>query len=77
MYIFWLIFFFADDTPVTPVLTPSEPMKEFHDKEQDEDETRESQKFRNVEIAGKFYRVDMHVIEPYKKVLSHGGSVNM
>ena len=58
---------------MTPVLTPSEPIKEFHDREQDEDERRESQKFRNVEIAGKMYKVDMHVIEPYKKVLSHGG----
>ena len=64
----------SDDTPVTPVLTPSEPVKEFH--LQDEDERREAQKYRNVEIAGKSYRVDMHVIEPYKKVLSHGGKVS-
>ena len=65
----------SDDTPVTPVLTPSEPVKEFH--LQDEDERREAQKYRNVEIAGKSYRVDMHVIEPYKKVLSHGGKVSI
>ena len=57
---------------MTPVLTPSDHVKEFH--VEDEDERRESQKFRNVEIAGKSYRVDMHVIEPYKKVLSHGGN---
>ena len=63
----------SDDTPVTPVLTPAEPVKDFH--MEDEDERRESQKFRNVEIAGKTYRVDMHVIEPYKKVLSHGGKI--
>ena len=66
-------FCISDDTPVTPVLTPSDQIKEFHMVEEDEDERRESQKYRNVEIAGKSYRVDMHVIEPYKKVLSHGG----
>ena len=32
---------------------------------------------RKVEIAGKDYKVDMHVIEPYKKVLSHGGKATL
>ncbi|XP_052785753.1 uncharacterized protein LOC128221254 [Mya arenaria] len=59
-----------DETP----LTPSEQKKfvEYMSRD-DEQEKYENTQFRKVEIAGKDYRVDMKVIEPYKKVLSHGG----
>ncbi|XP_053387745.1 uncharacterized protein LOC123542835 isoform X2 [Mercenaria mercenaria] len=60
-----------DDTPITPT-SDSKKFVEYRDDEA-EREKYENTKFRKVEIAGKDYRVDMKVIEPYKKVLSHGG----
>ncbi|KAL3887239.1 hypothetical protein ACJMK2_027186 [Sinanodonta woodiana] len=60
----------------TPVTSPSEPLSSQFCARDDDDEERESHdksQFRNVQIAGKEHRVDMGVIEPYKKVLSHGG----
>ncbi|KAL4216753.1 Protein prune 2 [Mactra antiquata] len=60
-----------DDTPMTPA-SDSKKFVEYRDDDA-EREKYENTKFRKVEIAGKDYRVDMKVIEPYKKVLSHGG----
>jgi len=37
------------------------------------DEFQENKNWRLVEISGRMYRIDMKSIEPYKKVLSHGG----
>ncbi|XP_062621817.1 protein prune homolog 2-like [Saccostrea cucullata] len=37
------------------------------------DEYRESKLWKGVEIGGKQMKIDLKVIEPYKKVLSHGG----
>ncbi|KAK3596594.1 hypothetical protein CHS0354_020934 [Potamilus streckersoni] len=64
----------TDDTPVT---SPSEPLSsQYSARDDDDDEDKadnDKNQFRKVEIAGKEHRVDMGVIEPYKKVLSHGG----
>lgn len=61
----------------TPVTSPSEPFSSQYsardDDEEEDKEDRDKNQFRKVEIAGKEHRVDMVVIEPYKKVLSHGG----
>lgn len=59
-------------------MTPASDTKKFVEYRDDdaEREKYENTKFRKVEIAGKDYRVDMKVIEPYKKVLSHGGKKN-
>jgi len=62
----------SDDTPITPGSSENRRFVEYMDRD-DEKEKYENTKFRKVEIAGKDYRVDMKVIEPYKKVLSHGG----
>lgn len=64
--------FLSDDTPITPGSSENRRFVEYMDHD-DEKEKYENTKFRKVEIAGKDYRVDMKVIEPYKKVLSHGG----
>ena len=49
--------------------TPIEPIPEYSAKEELEDEKN----WRAVNIGDKQYKIDMKVIEPYKKVLSHGG----
>ncbi|XP_052239411.1 uncharacterized protein LOC127850425 isoform X3 [Dreissena polymorpha] len=60
-----------DETPIDPTDTKKKFVEYMsHD---DEQEKYENTTFRKVEIAGKDFRVDMKVIEPYKKVLSHGG----
>ena len=59
-------FFISDDTPGS---TPVEPIPEYTAREEFEDEKN----WRSVNIGDKTYRIDMKVIEPYKKVLSHGG----
>lgn len=64
--------FLSDDTPITPT-SDTKKFAEYRDDDA-EREKYENTKFRKVEIAGKDYRVDMKVIEPYKKVLSHGGN---
>ncbi|XP_064645762.1 uncharacterized protein LOC135499051 isoform X2 [Lineus longissimus] len=46
-----------------------EPIPEYTATE----EFQESRNWRKVTIAEKTYKIDMKVIEPYKKVLSHGG----
>lgn len=38
-----------------------------------EEEREESRSWRHVSVAGSEKRIDMKVIEPYKRVLSHGG----
>ena len=49
--------------------TPVEPIPEYTAREELEDERH----WRSVQIGEKWYKIDMKVIEPYKKVLSHGG----
>ncbi|CAD5112236.1 DgyrCDS1465 [Dimorphilus gyrociliatus] len=49
--------------------SPSTPGDAVPELEEDSKEKR----WRTVTIADKHYRLDMKVIEPYKKVLSHGG----
>lgn len=46
-----------------------EPIPEYSAREEFED----AKKWRVVTIGDKKYRIDMESIEPYKKVLSHGG----
>ena len=46
-----------------------EPIPEYTAREELEDEKN----WRSVTIGDKKYKIDMKVIEPYKKVLSHGG----
>jgi prune family protein 2 len=48
---------------------PVEPIPEYTAREEFED----TKKWRIVQISDRTYRIDMEVIEPYKKVLSHGG----
>jgi len=48
---------------------PVEPIPEYTAREEFDD----ARSWRNVTIGDKQYRIDMKVIEPYKKVLSHGG----
>ncbi len=50
--------------------TPVEPIPEYTAREEFEDDRH----WRTVQIGKKWYRIDMKVIEPYKKVLSHGGT---
>ena len=49
--------------------TPVEPIPEYSAREEFEDE----RSWRTVTIGDRSFRIDMKVIEPYKKVLSHGG----
>ncbi|KAJ8311358.1 hypothetical protein KUTeg_010713 [Tegillarca granosa] len=53
----------------TPITTPSQPIPEFTA----EEEYKEAKHWRGVEVGGKQRKIDLRVIEPYKKVLSHGG----
>ena len=46
-----------------------EPIPEYTAAE----EMEEERSWRTVQTADGQYRIDMKVIEPYKKVLSHGG----
>lgn len=57
--------FLADDLNDQTV----DPIPEYTAREEYED----ARNWRPVEIAGATYRIDMRAIEPYKKVLSHGG----
>lgn len=54
-----------NDTPIKR----SDPLPEFSAR----DEYRESKLWKGVEIGGKQMKIDLKVIEPYKRVLSHGG----
>ena len=54
----------GDATP-----TPVEPIPVYTAREELEDE----RSWRSVNIGGNTFKIDMKVIEPYKKVLSHGG----
>ncbi|XP_014681817.1 PREDICTED: uncharacterized protein LOC106821494 [Priapulus caudatus] len=56
-----------NDTPVTS--PSSEHLPELSASE----EYRESRSWKRVVVGGKQQTIDMKVIEPYKKVLSHGG----
>ena len=55
----------TDDTPIQQ----RERIPEFSA----QDEFRESKLWKGVEIGGKSMKIDLKVIEPYKKVLAHGG----
>ncbi|XP_077996859.1 uncharacterized protein LOC144450158 [Glandiceps talaboti] len=57
-----------DDTPL-PKTTSSEAIPEYTA----EEEMKDSRQWRVVEIGGRGHSMDMKVINPYKKVLSHGG----
>jgi len=48
---------------------PIESIPEYTAREEFED----SKRWRVVQIGDKSYRIDMEAIDPYKKVLSHGG----
>ena len=39
------------------------------------EERDDARHWRTVNVTGQQYRIDMKVIEPYKKVLSHGGTL--
>ena len=56
----------ADDTLNSPGV---EPIPEYTAKEEMEDRKN----WRKVVIGGKEHTLDMRAINPYKKVLSHGG----
>lgn len=60
------LFLLLSDDPDEP---PVEPIPEYTAREEYED----VRNWRPVQIAGISYRIDMRAIEPYKKVLSHGG----
>lgn len=53
----------------TPVSIPSEPIEEYSAK----DEFQDAKHWRGVEVNGKQLKIDLRVIDPYKKVLTHGG----
>ncbi|XP_076081785.1 uncharacterized protein LOC143052602 isoform X2 [Mytilus galloprovincialis] len=53
----------------TPVSIPKEPIAEYSA----EDEYQDAKHWRGVEINGKQQKIDLKVIDPYKKVLTHGG----
>ena len=55
----------SDDTP----MNKAEPIEEYSAREEHEDRWR----WRKVSLGGKEYTIDMKAINPYKKVLSHGG----
>lgn len=48
-----------------------EPIPEYSARQELED----NRNWRTVDIGQCSYRIDMKVIEPYKKVLSHGGEL--
>ncbi|XP_048748356.2 protein prune homolog 2-like isoform X2 [Ostrea edulis] len=54
-----------NDTPIKQM----EPIPQFSA----QDEYKESKLWKGVEIGGKSMKIDLKVIEPYKRVLSHGG----
>lgn len=53
----------------TPVSIPKDPIPEYSA----EDEYQDAKHWRGVEINGKQQKIDLKVIDPYKKVLTHGG----
>ena len=53
--------------------SPVESIPEYTARE----EFQDNKNWRIVEIADRTYRIDMKAIEPYKKVLAHGGSINL
>ncbi len=65
--LWWMYLTIAGDTQSSE--TPIEPIPEYTAAEELQDEKN----WRAVNIGDKQYKIDMKVIEPYKKVLSHGG----
>lgn len=63
------VFLSPDDTPIKQ----TDPLPEFSARE----EYKEAKLWKGVEIGGKTMKIDLKVIEPYKKVLSHGGQFNV
>ncbi|XP_048251060.1 protein prune homolog 2-like isoform X2 [Haliotis rufescens] len=55
----------------TPVLSPDDidPIPEYTEQE----EKHDARHWKTVTVGDKQYKIDLKVIEPYKKVLSHGG----
>lgn len=62
------MFLIADDTPVR-MRDRTEEIPEYTA----EEERRDSKSWKLVQIADMEFCIDMRVIEPYKRVLSHGG----
>ena len=63
----------ADDTPVR---TPTKPVVEVEEIPQytAAEERGDARNWKMIDIGeGQDFRLDMRVIEPYKRVLSHGG----
>ena len=56
-------------SPRTDDSSPSDKIPEWSESE----EYQEIKNWRSVIVGGEPHRIDMKVIEPYKKVLSHGG----
>lgn len=54
-------------------MNKAEPIEEYSAREEHEDRWR----WRKVNLGGKDYTIDMKAINPYKKVLSHGGKFNL
>ena len=46
-----------------------EPLEEYSE----EDERNDARNWKTVRLGDRQFRIDLKVIEPYKKVLSHGG----
>ncbi|XP_069102103.1 uncharacterized protein [Argopecten irradians] len=53
----------------TPIKSPAEPIPQYTA----EEERQDAKLWRLVEIAGREQKIDLTVIEPFKRVLSHGG----
>ncbi|XP_060083778.1 protein prune homolog 2-like [Ylistrum balloti] len=53
----------------TPIKSPAEPIPQYSA----EEERQEARLWRLVEISGREQKIDLTVIEPFKRVLSHGG----
>lgn len=62
-----LTVYFLDDTPV--VSPAAEAIPEYTAEEESDDQKN----WRKVTIGDQQFTIDMKVVEPYKRVLSHGG----
>ncbi|XP_021376972.1 uncharacterized protein LOC110465466 [Mizuhopecten yessoensis] len=53
----------------TPIRSPAEPIPQYSA----EEERQDAKLWRLVEISGREQKIDLTIIEPFKRVLSHGG----
>ncbi|XP_033725960.1 uncharacterized protein LOC117315717 [Pecten maximus] len=53
----------------TPIKSPAEPIPQYTA----EEERQDAKLWRLVEISGREQKIDLTIIEPFKRVLSHGG----